>query len=455
MRAAALRSRTRRVVTQKGASYSLSRRWRTIIPDIVAVEIKVHNWRRGLGQAARNRIFSHRSYLGLPESVAKRVRKDKLFGTFGIGIIGIAPSGRIRIANAIDYSDDYRDAGADILLDPQFYVPQFRTKNLTSYPTAKFRQSIKALGALQVGELTRAIEGENRALGTAAVIAPAVPYEAARADIIALNSKLFEAAKAAGDSIGVPTYATVVLGQSATTGAVAENILSSATALSADGWYYGFEFGTERLPTDLDAVYRYCAAALTLACTGKPVLHACAGPMGLMAFGAGARAAGLGFWQNLWGFERARWQATEGQGGGGGKAPARFFSVPLWGTIVYPDETAQLSLTLRSRVMLQSPLSTPTANSLVWKKWDAHKHLIHMIARTVQRSADLRNARKAMSTAVNALETASVLHLQIRKTGLQLRDNTASYQPVWVKAGKELLNKNSNDFDYLEMIGGP
>lgn len=87
-----------RIVTRARTTYSLSRRWRTIVPDIVAVEIKVGNWRRGLVQAARNRIFAHRSYLGLPESVARRVKRNKLFRAFGVGIIGIAPSGRIHIA---------------------------------------------------------------------------------------------------------------------------------------------------------------------------------------------------------------------------------------------------------------------------------------------------------------------------------------------------------------------
>jgi DNA-binding Lrp family transcriptional regulator len=89
-----------RIATQKRTTYSLSRRWQTIIPDIVAVEIKVGNWRRGLSQAARNRIFAHRSYLGLPETVARRVKTDKLFRTFGVGIIGIAPSGRVHIVKA-------------------------------------------------------------------------------------------------------------------------------------------------------------------------------------------------------------------------------------------------------------------------------------------------------------------------------------------------------------------
>lgn len=89
-----------RIASRRGATYSLTRRWQTIIPDIVAVEIKVGNWRRGLAQAARNRIFAHRSYLGLPESIARRVRKDKLFRAFGVGIIGITSSGRIHIVRA-------------------------------------------------------------------------------------------------------------------------------------------------------------------------------------------------------------------------------------------------------------------------------------------------------------------------------------------------------------------
>jgi len=38
--------------------------------------------------------------LGIPESIAQRIRRDKLFQTFGIGIIGIAPSGQVQIVRA-------------------------------------------------------------------------------------------------------------------------------------------------------------------------------------------------------------------------------------------------------------------------------------------------------------------------------------------------------------------
>ena len=48
------------------------------------------------------------------------------------------------------------------------------------------------------------------------LIAPAIPYEAARPDITQLNARLFLAAKAAGDALSIPTYATVVLGSSVT-----------------------------------------------------------------------------------------------------------------------------------------------------------------------------------------------------------------------------------------------
>jgi hypothetical protein len=61
-----------------------------------------------------------------------------------------------------------------------------------------------------------------------------------------------------------------------------------------------------------------------------------------------------------------------------------------------------------------------------------------------------------MNAAVKTLDGAKALHAEIvQKTGLELRDNTAAYQPVWAKAAKDLLTKNSDDFDYLEMVGGP
>ena len=113
---------------------------------------------------------------------------------------------------------------------------------------------------------------------------------------------------------------------------------------------------------------------MTLACTGRPVLHAYAGPLGLLSFGFGASAVGIGHSQNLWKFTRVRWQPTVAQGGGG-DAPPRFFSTALWGTIIYPDETIQLSVNLRTQILTQSPFSAPVASNVEWTRWDSGKHL--------------------------------------------------------------------------------
>jgi hypothetical protein len=386
---------------------------------------------------------------------------QKLIGELmqaGLGVGAIISPKDLALDKAKEYSEKYRLLGRGVLFDPQFYEPEFAAGKLTTYPTSAFRQSIGALGALQpaaISGLADALESENRELGCEAVIAPAVPYEAARPDIVALNARLFDTAKAAGDAIGIPTYATVVLGQSATTAGVAQGILSSATALSADGWYYGFEFDAqERLPTDVEAVYRYCTAGLTLACTGKPVLHACAGPLANMAYGAGARGVGIGIWQNLWGFTRSKFQQTSGQGGGG-DAPPRYFSAALWGTIVHPDETLQLSSGMQSQVMLHSPYSQNLMSGITWPKREANKHLVHMIASATDPLAQMVDARQAMSSAVSALVKANALHAAIRAAGVQLRDNTDTYQSSWAAAGTRALAQNTDDYDWLELSGGP
>lgn len=376
----------------------------------------------------------------------------------GLGVGAIISPKDLALDNAKEYSTEYRALGKGVLFDPQFYEPEFAVGKLGTYPTSAFRQSIGALGALQpsaMTALTQALETENRELGSDAVIAPAIPYEAARPDIVALNSRLFDAAKAAGDTIGIPTYATVVLGHSATTAGVAHGILSNATALNADGWYYAFEFDAqERLPTDVEAVYRYCTAGLTLACTGKPVLHACAGPLANISFGSGARGVGIGIWQNLWGFTRSKFQPSSGQGGGG-DAPPRYFSSPLWGTIVHPDETLQLTGPLPGQVMQHSPYSQNLAPGIPWSKRDASKHLVHMIATATDPLAQMLNARQAMTAAVAALRSANALHTAIRNAGIQLRDSTDTYQAPWAAAGTRMLAQNNDDYDWLELSGGP
>ncbi len=69
--------------------FALADPWQQILPEIVTVEVKVSNWQRAIEQAARNRIFAHRSFVALPQRTAERVRLHPLFAQLGLGILGV------------------------------------------------------------------------------------------------------------------------------------------------------------------------------------------------------------------------------------------------------------------------------------------------------------------------------------------------------------------------------
>ena len=227
----------------------------------------------------------------------------------------------------MEYAAQYAQLDAPVLFDPQFYVPDFSNDNLDTYGLSRFRTSLGTLGQISdsdLDQLAGELESLGSELGVCGVIAPAAMYEAGRPDVLALNARLFDAAKMAGNALGVPTLASVTLAQSATNAdSTVVAAVGAATSINPDGWYYGFEFREERIPSGRDAVRRCCDAGLSFALTGKPVLHAYAGPMCLLSYAFGATGVGIGHSQNLWRFTRQRWETVAGQGGGG-DAPARF-----------------------------------------------------------------------------------------------------------------------------------
>ena len=380
---------------------------------------------------------------------------EQLEAGHGVGVI-LSPRDLTR-DKAVEYAAQYAGLQAPVLIDPQFYVPDFTNDNLDTYGLSQFRTSLATLGQItddELSALTTELETLGSELGVSGVIAPAAMYEAGRPDIAELNVRLFAAAKSAGDALGVPTLASVTLARSVTSSdSTVAAAVNAATALNADGWYYAFEFEEERIPSSREAVRRCCDAGLSLALTGKPILHAYAGPMGLISYGFGATATGIGHSQNLWKFTRQRWEAPTGQGGGG-DAPARFFSKALWGTVVYPDETQVLGVTLRSQVLTATAFcdavmaSPPTA----WPRWDAGKHLVCALAETSAELAALATARASADAARQRLTGAVALYGQIRQTGLQLKDSSDAYQENWRLALSDVLSNRSADYDYLELM---
>ena len=374
----------------------------------------------------------------------------------GVGVGAIISPRDLARHKAIDYAKQYHHEGAHVLIDQQFHFPDFSNRNLGSYPISEFRQAVSQLRQITDPELSRFsadLHADNRELAADGLIAPAIVYEAGRPDIVTINSRLFSASKRVGDNLGIPTYATVVVGQSAAkSDQTIDAILSHATSMESDGWYFGFEFEPERIPSSQDNVLRCCRAGLTLACTGKPVLHSYAGPMALLSLGFGATGAAVGHSQNLWRFGPDRWKKSDGQGGGG-DAPPRFFSASLWGTIVYPDETARLANpTLKNAVMTLSPFSDPVSRNLAWSRWDANKHLIFTICSTIGNMSSNMDPRANAGMAINLLRRSLSLHQQIENVGVQLSDNTNVYQNNWMDAMSTLLSQNSGDFDYMSLI---
>jgi len=381
---------------------------------------------------------------------------DLLHHGAGVGVI--ISSRDLPLRSAIEYSQRYHELDAHVLVDLQFYVPDFSNANMDSYEISEYRLSVSRLHKISNDDLTKLafkLEVIYRDLSPDGLIAPAIVYEAGRTNIIELNARLFENAKKVGDNLGIPTYATVVLGNSVISSDETINaILSSATSLNCDGWYFSFEFDPERIPSSRSSVYRCCTAGLILACTGKPVLHAYSGPMALLSLGFGARATAIGHYQNLWRFPRERWRAPTTRGGFG-RSPARYFSSAIWGTIVYPDEIARLSLELQNQVLTPSPFSTrisPGPPFLPFSRWDANKHLVSIICSTVRDIATTNDPRSNANTAISILERAVELHGRIAGTGIVLRDDTSAYQENWRAAMSDLLITHSSDFDYLEML---
>jgi hypothetical protein len=381
--------------------------------------------------------------------------QEQLQAGHGVGVI-LSPRDLSEV-NATTYAHAYRELGADVLIDPQFYVPDFTNTNLETYSLSQFRTSVASLHQISDGdliELTNKLRDLNSLLGTTAVVAPAVLYEAGRPDIAELNARLFSAARQVGQDLGRPTYATVGLAQSATSSTpTLEAALAAATAFGtdADGWYYAFEFPDERLPSSRDAVLRCCGAGLALALTGKPVLHAYAGPMGLLSFGFGSTGAAVGHSQNLWKFSRDRWEPPADQGGGG-NAPPRFFSSALWGTIVYPDETALLSNDLRAQILTPSQFCGPVIANVAWSRWDSGKHLVCVLATLFDQISATTNARTNAQGAISRLEGAVALHAAVNAEGLTLRDDADCYQDNWRLALIDLLAQRGGDFDYLDLL---
>lgn len=64
---------------------------------IIAIEVKLEDWRRALKQASINQLFACYSYIAVPEDLAIRLKNEHgpIFRNHGVGIIGVCQGCRI------------------------------------------------------------------------------------------------------------------------------------------------------------------------------------------------------------------------------------------------------------------------------------------------------------------------------------------------------------------------
>lgn len=86
------------VVGRESEAFWLLPRWRRILPEVVSIEVKVRDWGRAVQQAARNRIFAHRSFVAVPDWVAQRVWTEPVFAELGIGLLAVSNRGEVTVA---------------------------------------------------------------------------------------------------------------------------------------------------------------------------------------------------------------------------------------------------------------------------------------------------------------------------------------------------------------------
>lgn len=87
------------VVDKTGNAFSVSSTWKRGIPNLISIEAKVSDYKTALKQASHNLMFSYRSYVALPEAVARRTM-DVIDAYPEIGVLSIADSGKLKTMKA-------------------------------------------------------------------------------------------------------------------------------------------------------------------------------------------------------------------------------------------------------------------------------------------------------------------------------------------------------------------
>lgn len=388
----------------------------------------------------------------------QKIAEEQLREGNGVGVV-LSPRD-LSADNAKAYSESYRSLGAEVLFDPQFYIPENRSGQQGTYEELnEFRVSASKLvdnSHVEMRKLETALKVMAQRYACTGIVAPAVALEAGRPDSLQVNLALLMAAKSAAQAMSLPVFGVIPVGKSLLNSDLElATTIARMTAKRVDGWIFMADSGLDGYCLDKDCVKAIATSLLRLAQTGKPVMHGCAGPLSILSICFGATAVGLAHSKNMWRLPLSRFLPPE-VSGGGGAAPPRVFSRSLWSSFVFPEELQPLPKQLRERIVTNSKwvfIDPQDDNYFVAQvsKWDTNKHLLYMIGSTIAELQSLGSSRKIAVQVQGILRNASTLHGEVERV-IAVKDNANQHTSCWQQALDEILETRVSDYQYLDLV---
>lgn len=218
---------------------------------------------------------------------------------WGAGTVILSPR-NVAEDRQITLADELRGAGADVLFDPQFYVPHQRHTKLRRYgywPGAYDRSMFWTGSGLS--EMLDGLIELNAQLGAAAVILPGPYCETVDHDWLQIQGQIIAAARE--KDANARLYATLALSAEATrNNHQVHELLDDAAEWNVDGVYLCFQHPqTAYLVEDAAWLANVLDIAASFRLRGRYVILGYCNHQQLIAACAGVNEIAAGTWMNL------------------------------------------------------------------------------------------------------------------------------------------------------------
>ena len=140
---------------------------------------------------------------------SQKLVEEQLQQGMGVGVI-LSPRDLTRL-RALEYAATYIASGAEVLLDHQFYVPDFTNPRLNSYPVSAYRNAISTLNSLtdaDLVEIGNQLRIDHQELHASSGVIGAVGRLRGRTTryFVQLNSRLFTVARTGARMISASQF---------------------------------------------------------------------------------------------------------------------------------------------------------------------------------------------------------------------------------------------------------